>query len=177
MFFIFSMACMDFPCLYLFLKLEVLCLQDELSVSGSGTVIVRSPRGYQSSIPFSDQSSLVCGCVVHMIKILYLQWSLYISVLVLALTWYQLYPPCSLAIHMLLLRMLLPVVLLLFVAIMMILILLERQNLDWESKKWHQVPHPKIVQWILLRLFFLLCLRSLSTVSLSGLCENFWALT
>lgn len=31
---------------------------DELSVSGSGTVVVRSPRGYQSSIPFSDQSSL-----------------------------------------------------------------------------------------------------------------------
>lgn len=64
-----TVAYMDFMCLYLFLKFEVLDLQDELSVSGSGTVVVRSPRGYQSSIPFSDQSSLVCDCVVHMIKI------------------------------------------------------------------------------------------------------------
>ena len=59
---------LDFLCFYLFLKFEVLYLQDELSVSGSGTVVVRTPRGYQSSIPFSDQSSLVCGCDVHMIK-------------------------------------------------------------------------------------------------------------
>ncbi|XP_060191087.1 uncharacterized protein LOC132620429 isoform X2 [Lycium barbarum] len=32
--------------------------EDELSVSGSGTVVVRSPRGFQSSSLFSDQSSL-----------------------------------------------------------------------------------------------------------------------
>ncbi|KAF8409210.1 hypothetical protein HHK36_005284 [Tetracentron sinense] len=31
---------------------------DQLSVSGSGTVVVRSPRGYQTSIMFSDQNTL-----------------------------------------------------------------------------------------------------------------------
>lgn len=39
--------------------------QDELSVSGSGTVVVRSPRGSQSFAPFRDQSSSVwCHLVI-----------------------------------------------------------------------------------------------------------------
>jgi serine/threonine-protein kinase 24/25/MST4 len=38
---------------------EVLNFQDDLSVSGSGTVVIHTPKGSQSSAIFRDQSNAV----------------------------------------------------------------------------------------------------------------------
>lgn len=86
-------------------------LQEELSVSGTGTVVVRSPRGsprgIQSTSLFSDQSSLVLSAFLP--KFLYTHLpKIFLAYLPLTTGVNSL---CSPVAHLLLLRMLLPVAL------------------------------------------------------------------
>lgn len=39
--------------------------QEDLSVSGTGTVVIRTPKGSQPSSQFRDQNSLVIVCTIR----------------------------------------------------------------------------------------------------------------
>lgn len=39
--------------------------QEDLTVSGSGTVVIRTPKGSQSSTQFRDETSLVLICTIR----------------------------------------------------------------------------------------------------------------
>ena len=144
------LLCSDLVTLFL-----LLYSQDEMSVSGSGTVVIRSPRGSQSSALFREPSSLVSflhflhSCLHKNIKQIKSLLP-FVSQPLILLDFNVL---CSLAAHMLLLKMLLPVELLFSVANMMTLILLELQDPGQDFKRELRVHQLKIVQQILQRLF------------------------
>lgn len=131
-------------------------LQEDGSSGGSGTFVVRTPKGRQSSSFRNDQSSPVMIIISYALLLFrnFLLFILYLSVMLFTCVSLS-----RLAAHMLLLMMLLLVALWLYVASMKNQNLLARLSRDLECQKEVLAPLLKTVllTWLRLALYVIKC--------------------